>query len=166
MDISKLSKGDRLVAGGAVAFLVTMFLPWFSISIGPIDYSRNGWHFIITGTLAFLLLLAAAVLVGLPAAGKSINAPAITVLALAALSLILVLLRVLIGDEDPLGRSFGVFVAVVAAGAATFGGFLKFKEGGGSLQDLKDPSKMKDQMQSGFQTLAKDLKDGLGDDKK
>ena len=169
MDFSKLSKGDKVVAGGALAFLVSMFLPWFTFSLGPADYSRNGWHFFFTGTLALLLLLAAAALVVMPAAGKKVNAPAITVLALTVLAAVLVLLRVLIGDDDPLSRGFGIFVGFIAAAAAGFGGFLKFKEAGGSLEDLKDPNKLKGQMQSGFSTLAKDLKEGakeLKDDAK
>lgn len=163
MDLSKLSTGDKIVAGGALAFLVAMFLPWSTYSIGPVDYSRNGWHFFFTGTLALLLLLAAAALVLMPAAGKPMSAPAITVLALTAVAAILVLLRTIIGDDDPLSRGFGLFVGLIAAAAAAYGGFTKFKAAGGSIEDLKDPNKLKDQMQSGFQTLAKDLKESAKD---
>jgi hypothetical protein len=169
MDFSKLSTGDKLVAGGALAFLVAMFLPWFTFSIGPADYSRNGWHFFLTGTIAMLLIIAAAALVVMPAAGKPMNAPAITIFGLTAIATVLVLLRVIIGDDNPLNRGFGLFVALIAAAAATYGGFTKFKAGGGSIQDLKDPNKLKNQMQSGFQTLAKDLKENareLKDDAK
>ena len=174
MDISKLSTGDKVVAGGAVVFFVSMFLTWFSVDLGPlgnslnIDASVNGWHYVFTGVIALILILAAGALVVLPVTGKSVNAPAITVLALAALAAILVILRLLIGDHST-NRGLGLILAVVASCAATFGGFLKFKEAGGSLDDLKDPNKLKGQMQSGFSTLAKDLKEGakeLKDDAK
>jgi hypothetical protein len=165
MDFSKLSKGDQLVAGGALAFFIAMFLPWFSFGIAGISASANGWDYGFWGVLMFLLLLAAAALVLLPAAGKSINAPAITVFALAAVATVFVVLKFIIG-EDSFNRGFGMILAVIGAGIATFGGFTKFKAAGGSIQDLKDPNKLKDQVQTGFQSLAKDIKDGIDDDKK
>ena len=162
MDISKLSKGDKLVAGGAVAFLVSMFLPWFSFSAGPYEASANGWDFGFWGVLMMIVLLAAAALVVLPAAGKTVNAPAIIVLAITAVAALFTVLKLLIG-QNGLDRSFGLFLAVLGAGAAAFGGFLKFQESGGSVADLKDPNKLKGQMKSGFSTLAADLKDGAKD---
>lgn len=164
MDFSKLSKGDQMVAGGALVFLIAMFLPWFSIDVGPFSSSVNGWDYGFWGVLMLILLIAAAALVVLPAAGKSINAPAITVLALAAIAAVFVLLKFLIG-ESHFSRGFGIILAFIGAAIATFGGFTKFKAAGGSVSDLKDPTKLKGQMQSGFQTLAKDLKEGAKDAK-
>ena len=158
MDFNKLSTGDKLVAGGAGLFLISTLLPWFSIDTVVGDYSANGWDYGLSGVVGLLLLLAAAALVVLPAAGKSINAPAIVSLVISALATLMVVVRFLVG-QDGFSRSFGIVLAVISAGAATFGAFTKFKAAGGNLDDLKDPTKLKNQMQSGFSSLAKDLKE-------
>ena len=168
MDISKLSKGDKLVAGGAVAFLIATFFPWFTFSVGGFSASANGWDYGFWGVLMLIVLVAAATLVVLPAAGKPVKTPAIVVLALTAMATLFVLLKLIIG-QDGLSRSFGIILAVLSAAAATFGAFLKFQESGGSIEDLKDPNKLKGQMQSGFSTLAQDIKEGareMGSDAK
>ncbi len=165
MDLSKLSKGDKLVAGGAVVYFVAMFLTWFSVDVPAIlniDASVSGWHYSLTGWIPLLLILVAAAIVVAPAAGKPLKAPAITVLALAGLAAVLVIIRLLIGDHST-DRGLGLILAVLAACAATFGGFLKFQEAGGSLDDLKDPNKLKGQMASGFSSLAQDIKEGAKD---
>ena len=35
-DFSKLSTGTKVAAGGAILYLISMFLPWFSVDLGPL----------------------------------------------------------------------------------------------------------------------------------
>lgn len=150
MDLSKISKGGQIFAGAGIIYLIASFLPWYTLpkeyeSIG-IDISYNAWGDIgfLWGSLWALLFLAGAVLLVLPAFGvKAPKLPAIAFLTVAVLATLFTLLKLLIGENDPLSASFGIFLAVVAAAGATFGGFLMFKESGGDLNDLKDMNKLK-----------------------
>ncbi|MEA2501464.1 MAG: hypothetical protein QOD01_1575, partial [Actinomycetota bacterium] len=55
MDLSKLSRGDRIIAvGGILLVLDLLFLPWYSFSFGPITVTSNG----LSGPNSFLGFLA------------------------------------------------------------------------------------------------------------
>ena len=160
MDLSKVSKGGQIFAGAGIVFLIASFLPWYSLEyggfsgVGAVSNSVNAWGDIgfLWGSLWALLLLGGAVVLILPAFGvKAPNVPAVAFLVVAALATIFTLLKLLIGEDDApelgitIDASFGLFLAIIAAAAATFGGFLLFKESGGDLSDLKDVNKMKSQ---------------------
>ncbi len=160
MDLSKISKGGQIFAGAGIVFLIASFLPWYSIDfgssgigLGGVADSANAWGDIgfLWGSLWALLLLAGAVLLILPAFGVQVpKLPAVAFMAVGALATIFTLLKLLIGEDDSppyftINASFGLYLAIVAAAAATFGGFLMFKESGGDLNDLKDINKMKSQ---------------------
>ncbi len=158
MDLAKLSKGDKIVVGGALLFFIAMFLDWFSVDIRGITLgSVNGWDYGFWGVLMFLLLLAAAALCALPAFGVKLKAPAIVVLAVGVFVAVMELLKVLIGESST-SRGIGLFLAFVAALVVAFGGFTKYKESGGSIEDLKDPSKLRSQMQTGFGDLSSGIR--------
>ena len=160
MDLSKVSKGGQIFAGAGIVFLIASFLPWYSVEfggfegIGSVSNSVNAWGDIgfLWGSLWALLLLAGAVLLILPAFGvQAPKVPAVAFLAVAALATIFTLLKLLIGEDDApdlgitIDASFGLYLAIIAAAAATFGAFTMFKESGGDLNDLKDINKMKGQ---------------------
>ena len=160
MDLSKVSKGGQIFAGAGIVFLIASFLPWYSVEfggfegIGSVSNSVNAWGDIgfLWGSLWALLLLAGAVLLILPAFGvQAPKVPAVAFLAVAALATIFTLLKLLIGEDDApdlgitIDASFGLYLAIIAAAAATFGAFTMFKESGGDLNDLKDINKMKSQ---------------------
>ncbi len=160
MDLSKVSKGGQIFAGAGIVFLIASFLPWYSIEFGDASItglggsdSANAWGDIgfLWGSLWALLLLGGAVLLILPAFGVQVpKLPAVAYLAVAALATVFTLLKLLIGEDDSppyftISASFGLFLAIIAAAAATFGAFTMFKESGGDLNDLKDINKMKSQ---------------------
>ena len=160
MDLSKISKGGQIFAGAGIVFLIASFLPWYSLEyggfdgIGAVSQSANAWGDIsfLWGSLWALLLLGGAVLLILPAFGVTApKLPAVAFLAVGALATIFTLLKLLIGEDDApelgisIDASFGLYLAIIAAAAAAFGGFLMFKESGGDLNDLKDMNKMKSQ---------------------
>lgn len=161
MDLSKISKGGQIFAGAGIVFLIASFLPWYSIEFGDSGLgvitgasdSANAWGDIgfLWGSLWALLLLGGAVLLILPAFGVAApKIPPVAFLAVGALATLFTLLKLLIGEDDSppyftIDASFGLYLAIIAAAAATFGGFLLFKESGGDLNDLKDVNKMKSQ---------------------
>lgn len=156
MDLSKVSKGGQIFAGAGIVFLIASFLPWYKAeaSFGGFSASEtaSAWGDLgfLWGSLWALLLLAGAVLLVLPAFGVAApKLPAIAFLAVGALATLFTVLKLIIGeDEAPelgitVDASFGLYLAIIAAAAATFGAFTMFKESGGSLNDLKDPNKLK-----------------------
>lgn len=160
MDLSKISKGGQIFAGAGIVFLIASFLPWYSLEyggfegVGGISDSANAWGDIgfLWGSLWALLLLGGAVLLILPAFGVTApKLPAVAFLAVAALATLFTLLKLIIGEDDApslgitVDASFGLYLAILAAAAATFGAFTMFKESGGDLNDLKDVNKMKSQ---------------------
>lgn len=145
MDLTKLSLGDKVLAGSGLALLLFSFLPWFGVD----GYSggRNGWDVgFFTGILPTLIGLA---LVGYVAATKlaDVDLPELpvpyplVVLGLAALAALLVVgrlvlgykVRVYFGRDISLDRKYGLFLATLAALGLAGGAFLKFQEDGGEL---------------------------------
>ena len=150
MDLSKLSNGQKIFAGAGLVYFIASFLAWYSYSI----FTANAWDIgLLWGSLWALLFLAGAVLILLPAFGANApKLPAIAFLAVGALATLFTVLKLLIGETDPISASFGIYLAVIAAAAATYGGFLMFKDAGGDLNDLKDMNKIKGSFQGGGST--------------
>lgn len=129
MDTSRLTTGDKLVAGAGMLLLVDLlFLPWhqvFSFSITAVE-APGGWW----GTLAALLTLAILVVLGirrftrvaLPALPRPIGE--VTLAASAAVLAVLVVKLVL--DLDYLG--FGSYLGLLLAGTMTAGALLGREE--------------------------------------
>jgi hypothetical protein len=151
VDLSKLKPSDWLVGGGTLVFLIAMFLPWYKVDISFVDASSNGWDYFLFGIIPLLLLIAVTVALVLPKVMDGINVPETVgpmpkvqaALIAAGIAAVLVLLRLLLKDdggvdeaEDFIDRGIGLFLAFLAAAAATAGAFMKFqgKEelGGGS----------------------------------
>lgn len=137
MDFNKLTNADKVVAGGFLAFFISLFLPWFKVDFGGFgSATASGWDVdFLWSTLPFLLGLIMVAQIALDRF-SSVELPEIPVtwgqvhLGLGGLSALLVVLKLLIGEDDPISRSWGLFVAVIAAGALAGGGFLKFQEDG------------------------------------
>lgn len=142
MDLSKLSTGDRvIVASGGVLF-IAYFLPWFTADAGFVSVSASGGDVgFLWATLPMLLGLAAA---GVIIASKlfDVTLPDLPIpwgqalLGAGALAALLVVLKLLIGEDaggaEALGidvsRGFGIFLAALAAIGLAAGGFLKMQE--------------------------------------
>jgi len=145
MDLSKISKGGQIFAIGGIVYFIASFLAWYSVDAGILgEFTGNAWDLgFLWGSLWALVLIVGAVFVALPAFGVAgPKLPAIGYLGAAGVSTVFTVLKLIIG-EDFADTSYGIILAVIAAGAATFGAFLMFKDAGGSLEDLKDPNKIK-----------------------
>lgn len=65
MDLSKLSTGDKVIAGSGIALFVFSFFPWFKWEFGGYSASQSGWDYFFTGIVPVLfgLILVGYVLV-------------------------------------------------------------------------------------------------------
>ena len=163
MDFSKFKPSDWLKAGGGLVMLIAYFLTWWEYTvpgfqgIGGGSLSYSGSEYFFTGTLPWLLLLAIGVftvlavldIFKLPASVPS----GLVFLGASVLSLLLLLIRFagngIDGAPDSADSGFsrgaGLYLALLAAIAVVAGSVIGFKEGGGSLNDLKDMNKLKSQ---------------------
>ena len=143
MDFSKLSTGDKVVAGSGIVLFISIFLTWFKFDYGFGTITESGTDYFFTATFPAILGL---VLIGYIFATKlsdSIKLPELpveyplAVLGVAGLAALLVILRLLIGGDDhgtdALDRAYGLYIGTLAAIGLAAGAFLKFKEDGGEL---------------------------------
>jgi hypothetical protein len=145
VDLSKLKTPDWLIGGGAIVFLISLFLPWYGFDDEFIDFSNSGADYFLTGWLPLLLIIAAFVLGVLPSLVEGVNIPenfggisrAQATLIAAGVAAILVLLRLLITSDNvgnfdtgvDLDREYGLFLALLAAIAVAVGAFMKYQGG-------------------------------------
>jgi hypothetical protein len=153
-DVDTLRRADRIIAGGAIAlFILMFFFKWYGVSanvstpVGIVHVrggSVNAWHGLtnIRWLLLLTIICAAAMLYLLSSAEGLKNAIPISVIltALGALSTILIVYRTII--DHPGGSAvsvkLGAYLAIVAAGAITYGAYLAMQEEGASLADVRD----------------------------
>jgi hypothetical protein len=144
VDLNKLSTSDKLIAGGGIAYLIFMFLPWYGIDI-PFagSYDNTGWDYFWGGILPLILIAIMVVHVLVTAFSPNTKLPDLPLpwnqvhLFAGVAAAVLVLLRLVIGSDDvgsvssgvDLDRKFGLFLALIAAIAVGVGGFLKSQEG-------------------------------------
>ena len=141
MDLEKLSLSDKIILGSAALLTISMFLPWFKLDFGGFgSASANGFDVsFLWGTFPWLLSLVMAGHVAVTNFKPDIEVPDLPVpwgqahLIAGGVAAALVVLELLTG-EDPLDRSFGIFLATIAVGGLAYGGFLKNGEedGGGA----------------------------------
>lgn len=144
MDLSKLTLSDKLIAGGGIVYLISMFLNWFSRSESGFSISASGWDYFIGGILPLILILVmvAQVLITNFAPDTKLPDPPVpwsqVHLIAGAAAAAIVLLRLIIPAEISFGgvdtgenfdRAFGIVIALIAALVVAYGGFLKSKEG-------------------------------------
>ena len=137
MDTSRLTTGDIIAGVGGIVLLISLFLPWYGVSVDVAGFSASesgsGWEALgFIDILLFLISVAAIAIVAARAAGAlpaDIPAPVI-LLGLGGLALLLVLFRIIdipvdgdIPDEVDLSRKLGIFIALIAAAAVTYGGW-------------------------------------------
>ncbi len=137
MDLSKLSTGDKVIAGSGIALLIFSFFPWFGVDEGFASYSESGWSNVFS-LLAVLIGIAMVVVTILPAAGvelPELGMPWSQILFIAGIVAgALVLLQLLIGADVggfDLDREIGLFLGVIAAAGLVAGGFLKRQDPAG-----------------------------------
>jgi hypothetical protein len=145
-DTTRIRFGEMIAAASGLVLVLSLFLEWYSVDIrgfGGDLPTVTGWRAL--GFIDILLFLIGAIAVAI-AVLKAMNvlpkglpaSPGLIVLVLGAAALILVLFRIIsIPDEGAgnipgvsVGRSFGVFLAFLAAAGVTLGGWLSWNEEG------------------------------------
>jgi hypothetical protein len=141
-DPASLSRGERLMAGGAVAFsIVLFFVNWYGVSsnVGAalgvnVNVSRSGWDTFLNSRWVWLAtILAALGAVALPRLGPRIELPvpaAAIVAGLGALSVLLIGYRIRHHPSASLsagafhasaGIRSGIWLGLAAAATTTWG---------------------------------------------
>jgi hypothetical protein len=130
-DLSSIGRTDRLVGGGTLVLFIALFLPWFSVSFGPLG-SASASGLTAHGYLYIVLILAIAVIALLVAEALGVwKLPATSplsreqmLLIATGINFVLVLIAFLLkpgGDtHSGVGWSFGAFVGLIAAVVAAF----------------------------------------------
>jgi len=135
--MDKLTTSDKVIAGSGLLLFISSFLPWFKLDFLGESITENGWDvgFFWAGIPALLGLAAAAAVLANKLADVDLPDLPITwgqaFLAAGAISAVIVVLKLLIG-EDLVDRAWGLFLATIAALAFAFGGWMKLKEDGGT----------------------------------
>jgi hypothetical protein len=161
MDINRLSLGDKIAGGAAIALLLIMFIfKWFGVeaeqNIAGIDSSItwNAWQaFSFIDIILFITILAALGMAYVHASRTDIDLPvslSVVVTALGILSTLLILFRIIsppdfeIGGFDLTGeglnntREIGAFLGLIAAAALAYGGWRAMEEEGTSFGEAGD----------------------------
>ena len=144
-DLKRLTGRDRMIAGGAAVAFVAGFLPWWGYT-GPLSLygaSVSGWSAGFSAWAGTLLLTAAGVYLVARRMGASIPSPyvgpAVLVAGVAALGLLLVVVRWLTlprvqgGLAGSIGARYGIWVAIVAGAVETAGAVLELRASGEPL---------------------------------
>jgi hypothetical protein len=138
--------GEMIAAISGLVLIISPFLDWYSISAknSVVNFSVSGsgwdalswvpWIVTLCGLAAIALAVVRATGAKLPQLPAS---PGFIVLALGALSTLLVLFRILVTPDAgasssliDVGRAFGIFIALLAAAGVTFGGWALWNEEG------------------------------------
>jgi hypothetical protein len=135
VDLKKLSQGDKIIGASGILLLIFSFLPWFKVDLGPFgDVSANGWDYFLTGIIPVLLGLIMIAHVAITNFSPQTKLPTLPItwgqvhMALGGLAALLVVLRLLIGEDAGVDRAIGLFLATLAAIGLAVGGFFKMKE--------------------------------------
>lgn len=146
-DTTRVRFGQMVSAVSGLVLIISLFLEWYNVSAKNafIDVSKgaSGWEALgfidillfLIGLIAIAVAAARAMNMSLPKLPASLG---LIVLAAGILATLLVLLRILsIPDEGAssipgidVGRSFGVFIALLAAIGVAVGGWLTWNEEG------------------------------------
>jgi hypothetical protein len=137
MDTSRLTTGDIVAGVGGVVLLISLFLPWYGVSVDVAGFSASesgsGWEVLsFIDILLFLISVAAIAIVVAKAAGAlpaEVPAP-VVLLGLGALAVLLVIYRIIdiptegdVPDQVDLSRKIGIFIALVGSAAVAYGGW-------------------------------------------
>jgi len=159
VDLRKLSLGDKIIAASAIVLFIAYFLPWFEASsegdglVGEFSATFNGSDVNFAwGTLPMLIGL---VMLGIVVASRlfDVRLPALPIpwgqalLAAGALAAVLVIIKLIIGEDDDaaaalgidVSRSFGIFLAALAALGLAVGGYFKSLERDDTSSTMSDP---------------------------
>lgn len=151
MDLSKFRVGDWiLVVAGAVMLVLGLAVHWATIHANGVRYAgtRNAFDYPLTGGIAWLLTVAAGVVAFLLATkliSRSHTPWTRLTVGATTLATLLMLLRLALGGGADqrignqvvsLGRGAGMYIALLAAGAALVGALVNLHAEGDSIGDV------------------------------
>ncbi|MGH3050716.1 MAG: hypothetical protein ACRDLK_11205 [Gaiellaceae bacterium] len=126
--------GDRITWVAGLVLALSSFMDWYAGSGVGVKLAVIGWHTGVLGKLVFFVGVAVLALVALRESGFELP-PALPdsllVLALGALGLIFVLIRVISIPDSVLpadGRGIGIWISLVASLGVLLGGLLRAAE--------------------------------------
>jgi hypothetical protein len=147
-DTTRVRLGDLVAGGAGVVLFLSLFLNWYNVSVkavlGSASASVSGWQAL--SFIDILLFIVAIIAVGV-AVARMANAfprglpvsPGLLVLGAGILATLLVLFRIIdipgAGDVPnvpgvDLGRSIGIFIALLASLGVAAGGWMTWNEEG------------------------------------
>ena len=139
-DWKRLSTLDRAIAGGGAISFIALFLPWWGASSGPFSVSISGWSAGFTAWAGGLLLTAAALLLVLRRSGGAMPSlrvgPAVLVAGVAALGLLLVIIRWVSLPRYHgfgVGARYGLYVALIAGIVEVTAAVIEMRESGEAM---------------------------------
>jgi hypothetical protein len=139
--VSRLGRGERMLAAGAIALLVFLcFLQWYEVKVPKLfsafvnaagyTTSFTGWHSLThTRWVLLLAIVAALALVALVASGREVRPPLMAsagVTALGALATVLVFYRAVVNPPggSSVSAKLGAYLGLVACAVLTCGGYM------------------------------------------
>jgi hypothetical protein len=126
--------GERITWVAGLVLALSSFTDWYAGSGVGVKLAVIGWHTGVLGKLVFFVGLAVLALVALRESGIELppTVPdSLLVLALGALALIFVLIRVISIPDSVLpadGRGIGIWISLLASLGVIFGGLLRAAE--------------------------------------
>jgi hypothetical protein len=126
--------GEQITWVSGLVLALSSFMDWYAGSGVGVKLAVIGWHTGVLGKLVFFVGLAVVALVALREAGFELppTVPeSLLVLALGALALIFVLIRLISIPDAVLpadGRGIGIYVSLLAALGVVLGGLLRAAE--------------------------------------
>jgi hypothetical protein len=126
--------GERITWVAGLVLLLSSFMDWYAGSGVGVKLAVIGWHTGVLGKLVFFVGLAVLALVAIRELGVELppTVPdSLLVLALGALALIFVLIRLISIPDSVLpadGRGIGIYISLLAALGVVLGGLLRAAE--------------------------------------
>jgi hypothetical protein len=161
LDTSRLRFGDLIAGGSALALFIFMLFPWYKASVKAFGASQsesdNAWAALGIGKLLLLLLLLAVIgAVVVRALGAEAQSPvplSTVIMGAGALATLYILWRIVdlpgdwgnaqdfesiggAGVDVSVGRTFGIYLAFLAAVGMVAGGFLSARERGEAVPGI------------------------------
>lgn len=156
--LDKLSPGEKIAGGSAIALFIFMFFNWFGAEVSGVNgfsgsvsgEAGNAWDTLDFIPIVLLItVIAALVMVGLRLADSVYEPPvpmSTLVTVLGVISVLLILFRIV---DPPTFASFGgvsvdatlsvgIFLGLIAAGGIAYGGYSTMREEGITFGDAAD----------------------------
>jgi hypothetical protein len=141
MDFSKLSQNQKIVAGGGVLAIISLFLPWYGVSFGGLgSVTANSFDAGFLAWFGLFLAIAAAVIVLLKAlevADLKVGNLAAEQLALilAAVGFVFTVLKWIV-DNDFV--KWGLFVGIISTAIVAYASYAAMKDAGLAMPNAGD----------------------------